>query len=73
MATMIIPSKAFGARTKRSSAGTGLLARIVEAIRASRQREADAVVARYMAGRWTDSVEREINDRLIRQQQTGLF
>ncbi|MFT4096655.1 MAG: hypothetical protein QM651_05995 [Rhodoblastus sp.] len=72
MATMIIPSKAYGARAKRSQP-RGLLTRIFDALRTARQHEADAIVASHMAGRWTDSVEREINEKLANSQMHRLF
>ena len=72
MATMIIPSKAYGARAKRAQP-RGLLTRIFDAMKAARQQEADEIVARYMAGRWTDSVEREINDKLAHSEMHRLF
>lgn len=71
MATMIIPSKAYGARTKRAAAGPGFFSRAYAALKAARQREADALVAQYMGERWTDSVEREVNDKLIRMHNAG--
>ena len=40
MATMIIPSKAYGARAKRSVAGPGLWARFLGALKASYVRAA---------------------------------
>jgi len=72
MATIIIPSKAFGVRAKRSQPRS-LWTRIYEAMLASRQREADAVVARHMAGRWTDAVERQVNEELIKSEMHRLF
>ena len=73
MATMIIPSRAYGAPRKRAAAGPGLLARFLDAIKASRQAQADAIVAQYAAGRWTDSVEREINEKLINREGIRLY
>ena len=72
MATMIIPSRAYGARAKRSQP-RGLLTRFVAAFKAARQHEADEIAARYMAGRWTDAVEREINEKLIQAEARRLF
>ena len=72
MATMIIPSKAYGARAKRAQP-RGLLTRIFDAMKAAGQQEADEIAARYMAGRWTDSVEREINDKLIHSEMHRLI
>ncbi|MCC2104205.1 MAG: hypothetical protein KDJ20_09275 [Hyphomicrobiales bacterium] len=72
MATMIIPSKAYGARAKRARPRS-LLTRIFDAMKAARQQEADEIAARYMAGRWTDSVEREINDKLIHSEMHRLI
>ena len=72
MATMIIPSKAYGARAKRAQPRS-LLTRIFDAMKAARQQEADEIAARYMAGRWTDSVEREINDKLAHSEMRRLF
>ena len=72
MATMIIPSKAYGARAKRAQPRS-LLTRIFDAMKAARQQEADEIAARYMAGRWTDSVEREINDKLIHSEMHRLI
>ena len=72
MATMIIPSKAYGARAKRAQPRS-LLTRIFEALKAARQQEADEIAARYMAGRWTDSVEREINEKLAHTEMNRLF
>ena len=73
MATMIIPSKAYGAPRKRAAEGPGLWASFVAAIKASRQHQAEAIVAEYSQGRWTDSVEREINEKLIRNESFRLF
>ena len=72
MATMIIPSRAYGARAKRSQP-RGLMTRFLEALKAARQQEADELAARYMAGRWSDSVEREINEKLIDSEMRRLF
>lgn len=72
MATMSIPSKAFGARAKRSQP-RGLWTRFLDAMKVSRQQEADEIVARYMTGRWSDAAEREINDKLIHSEMHRLF
>ena len=72
MATMIIPSKAYGARAKRSQP-RGLWTRFLDALKVARQQEADEIVARYMSGRWSDAVEREINDRLAHTKMHRLF
>ena len=68
MATMIIPSRAYGVTAKRAAPGPSLWSRFMSALAASRQAEAERIIAQYMGGRWTDSVEREINDRLIRRE-----
>ena len=68
MATMIIPSAAFGASRKRAAPGPGLMARFMSALKASRQAQAEAIVAQYSAGRWSDSTEREINEKLIQHE-----
>ena len=73
MATMIIPSRAYGVRAKRAAPAPSLWARFMEALKASRQAEADRIVAQYAAGRWTDSVEREVNDKLIAREGLRLF
>ncbi|HMN74273.1 MAG TPA: hypothetical protein PKA55_20615 [Rhodoblastus sp.] len=72
MATMIIPSKAYGARAKRAQP-RGLLTRFLDAMKAAHQHDADAIVARYMNGRWSDSVEREINEKLANSEMHRLF
>ena len=72
MATTIIPARPFGAKrtepTKR-----GFAAAIAAAFRRNRQHEADAIAARYMAGRWTDAVEREINAEIIGRDRSSFF
>ena len=72
MATMIIPSKAYGARAKRSQP-RGLVTRFLDALKVARQQEADEIVARCMNGRWSDAAEREINDKLIHAEMNRLF
>ena len=72
MATMIIPSRAYGARAKRSQP-RGLVTRFLDAMKAARQHEADEIAARYAAGRWSDSAERELNEKLIRSEMNRLF
>ena len=72
MATMIIPSRAYGARAKRAQP-RGLVTPFLEAMKAARQHETDEIVARYMTGRWSDATEREINDRLIQSEMHRLF
>ncbi len=72
MATMIIPSKAYGARAKRSQP-RGLWNRFLDAMKASRQQEADEIVARYMSGRWSDAAEREINEKLVQSEMNRIF
>ncbi len=72
MATMIIPSKAYGARAKKS-APHGLFARLMSALKTARQHEADEIAAQYMTGRWSDSVEREVNERLTHAELHRLF
>ena len=69
MATMIIPSRAYGVRAKRAAAGPGLWTRFIDALRAARQAEAERAVAQYIDGRrWSDSVEREIGEKFSRHQ-----
>lgn len=63
MATMIIPSQAYGAR--RRARGAGLLSAISNYFRTARAREREAFLADYPAGRWCDATEREINEKLI--------
>jgi len=72
MATMIIPSRAFGARAKRAQPRS-LWTRFLDAMKAARQHEADEAAARYMTGRWSDSVEREINEKVIQSEMHRLF
>jgi hypothetical protein len=72
MATMIIPSRAYGA-PRKSAAKVGLWTHFLEALKASRQRQADEIVAQYASGRWSDSVEREINEKLIHAEGLRLF
>jgi hypothetical protein len=72
MATMIIPSRAYGA-PRKSAAKIGLWGHIMQAMKAARQHEADAIVSQYAAGRWSDSVEREINEKLINAEGLRLF
>ena len=72
MATMIIPSRAYGV-PRKSAAKVSLWNRLLEALKASRQRQAEAIVAQYAAGRWSDSVEREINEKLINSEGLRLF
>lgn len=72
MATMIIPSRAYGARAKRAQP-RGLWTRFLDALKAARQHEADELAARYMNGRWSDSVEREINEKLAQSEMHRLF
>ena len=53
----------------RKAANSGLLGRIYGAIHASRQRQADRDIAAYIqrsGGRLTDSVERELMERVSR-------
>ena len=53
----------------RKAAYSGLLGRIYDAFHASRQRQADRDVAAYIqrsGGRLTDSVERELMERVSR-------
>ena len=73
MATMIIPSRAYGASPKRAVRGPGLWTRFVDALKASRQAEADRIVEQYAAGRWSDAVEREINEKLIHHENFRAF
>lgn len=73
MATMIIPSRAYGAVSKRSQPGPGLWTRFLDALKASRQAEADRIVAQYSGGRWSDAMEREINDKLIHHENLRTF
>jgi hypothetical protein len=73
MATMIIPSRAYGVVSKRAAPGPSLWTRFVDALKASRQAEAERIVAQYAAGRWSDSVEREINEKLIRHENLRAF
>ncbi|MDE2362346.1 MAG: hypothetical protein KGM42_06670 [Hyphomicrobiales bacterium] len=73
MATMIIPSRAYGAPIKRTAPGPGLWTKFIEAVKASRQAEAERIVAQYSAGRWSDSVEREINDKLVHHENLRAF
>ena len=73
MATMIIPSRAFGAPVKRAARGPGLWTKFIEALRASRQAEAERIVAQYTAGRWSDGVEREINEKLVHHENLRAF
>ena len=73
MATMIIPSRAFGAASKRAAPGPGLWTRFIDALKASRQAEAERIVAQYSGGRWSDSMEREINDKLIHHENLRAF
>jgi hypothetical protein len=57
------------APTGHSAGHRGLLGRVYDAIQASRQRHADRDVAAYIArsgGRLTDSVEREMMERVSR-------
>ncbi len=63
MATMIIPSQAYGA--PRRARGPGLLAVISNWFRAARAREAEASVQDYAGGRWCDATERELNEKLL--------
>ena len=60
---------AYYAPAGREAAHPGLLGRIYDAIHASRQRQADRDVAAYIqrsGGRLTDSVERELMERVSR-------
>jgi hypothetical protein len=68
-ATDHLDFNAYHAPASREAAGPGLLGRIYGAIHASRQRQADHDVAAYIqrsGGRLTDSVERELMDRVSR-------
>ena len=73
MATMIIPSRAYGVAHKRAAKGPGLFARFMSALTAARQAEAERIVAQYAGGRWSDSVEREINEKLIHHENLRGF
>jgi hypothetical protein len=56
------------ARARRTGARTGLLGRFLAALMASRQRQADMEIARYLhltGGKITDSAEREIERRFL--------
>jgi hypothetical protein len=68
-ATDHLEFNAYYAQPARKAAHSGLLGRIYGAIHASRQRQADRDVAAYIqrsGGRLTDSVERELMDRVSR-------
>ncbi|MFO1116319.1 MAG: hypothetical protein U1E28_11580 [Beijerinckiaceae bacterium] len=73
MATMIIPSRAYGVSSKRSQPGPGLWTRFLDALKASRQAEADRIVAQYTGGRWSDAMEREINEKLVHHENLRAF
>lgn len=45
--------------------GRGPFARIKDALRAARTREAESIVARYAHGRMTDAAEREMTEKLL--------
>lgn len=56
------------ARTPSDVPAPGLLRRLYQSFRAARQREADREIAAFIArsgGRFTDSVERELFDRIV--------
>ena len=68
-ATDHLEFNSFYAPSGRKAALSGLLGRIYDAVHASRQRQADRDVAAYIqrsGGRLTDSVERELMDRVSR-------
>jgi hypothetical protein len=73
MATMIIPSRAYGVAAKRAAKGPGLFARFMTALKAARQAEAERIVAQYTGGRWSDSIEREINEKLVHHENLRAF
>ena len=73
MATMIIPSRAYGVVSKRAAPGPSLWTRFVDVLKASRQADAERIVAQYAGGRWSDSVEREINEKLIQSEMHRVF
>ena len=73
MATMIIPSRAYGVAAKRASKGPGLFARFMTALKSARQAEAERIVAQYTGGRWSDSIEREINEKLVHHENLRAF
>lgn len=72
MATMSIPSKAFGA-PRRNARGSGLLAALSKHFRAAQAREIDSYVQDYAGGRWCDATEREASNRVIFGDQRPLI
>ncbi|MFV0280326.1 MAG: hypothetical protein ACK5JM_06145 [Rhodoblastus sp.] len=72
MATMTIPSRAYGAKAKRARPQS-FMSWVHNALKAARQREADAIVARAMNGRWTDQLEREVNAKLTQTEMNRIF
>ena len=57
----------------RKPAKPGLFARLYAAMMAARQRQADAEIARYLGargGKLTDSIEREIEQRVFANPRT---
>ena len=70
----VIPVSPAGRAKQRSR--HGLLRRVVDAMVASRLQQIDSQIARYLegtGGKFTDTVEREIEERLYPHRRDRLF